>query len=113
MWIVTNESFLSVVQDRNNPDQFVIRARIKGDIEKFMGEDTPVNVIEMDKSDYRFRAFVDKSVFRMKMVDAIDSIDYDNFKNTVTERERRAWYLSIWDIMFRAQESLYGKQKWW
>ena len=34
MWIVLNNSFLSIVKNRNNDDELLVRARVKGDIEK-------------------------------------------------------------------------------
>ena len=32
MWIVLNKSFLSIVKNRNNENQLLVRARVKGDI---------------------------------------------------------------------------------
>ena len=34
MWIVLNKSFLSIVKNRNNENELLVRARAKGDIEK-------------------------------------------------------------------------------
>jgi hypothetical protein len=111
MWIVTNESFLSAVQDRKDPNLLVVRARVQGDLESFFGND--IKVIETDDSDYRFRTFVDRSVFKIKMMNHINSIDYKNFKDSVKNKERKTWYTQIWSVMFRVQESLYGSQNWW
>jgi hypothetical protein len=111
MWIVTNESFLSIVQNRDNPDEFVVRARIDGDIEEFLGRD--FTVLETSDSDYRFRAFVPKSVVKVKMMDQINSINYDNFKDSVKDFERKDWYTQIWTVMYRVQEAIYGTQNWW
>jgi hypothetical protein len=112
MWIVTNKSFLSVVEEKSDKTKFVVRARIKGDIEAFF-EDPSMKVIETNNSDYRFRVFVDKSFFKMKIMKEINSIDYDNFKDSVKSAERKTWYTRIWSVMFDVQESLYGAQKWW
>jgi hypothetical protein len=111
MWIVTNKSFLSAVQDRLDPNIFVVRARIRGDLETFFGDG--IKVIETEDSDYRFRVFVNKSVFKLKMMEHINSIDYTNFKDSVETKERKTWYMQIWYVMYRVQESLYGKQRWW
>jgi hypothetical protein len=111
MWIVTNKSFLSAVQDRLDPNIFVVRARIRGDLETFFGDG--IKVIKTEDSDYRFRVFVNKSVFKLKMMEHINSIDYTNFKDSVETKERKTWYMQIWYVMYRVQESLYGKQRWW
>jgi hypothetical protein len=112
MWIITNKSFLSIVEDRTDNTKFVVRARIKGDLEAFFG-DFITEVIESDTSDYRFRVFADKAVVKKKIMDSINSIDYNNFKDSVKSEERKAWYTRIWCIMFDVQEYLYGVQKWW
>lgn len=112
MWIVTNKSFLSAVQDSNDHTKFVVRARIKGDLEAFFSG-ISVNVIESDDSDYRFRVFVSKDVFKTHMIKNINSIDYSNFKDSVKDPERKGWYTKLWAVMFNVQEMTYGVQKWW
>ncbi len=34
MWVFLNNSFLSIVENRNNKEELLVRSRIKGDIEK-------------------------------------------------------------------------------
>ena len=111
MWIVTNKSFMSVVQDKKNQNLFVVRARINGDLEEFLGPNAIV--LETDDSDYRFRSFVHKDIFAKKMTEHINSIDYTNFKDSIKDLDRKTWYTKIWSIMFDVQESLYGFQNWW
>lgn len=110
MWIATSNSFLSVVENRADKSEFVVRARVRGDLEKFFGED--IKVIETEDSDYRFRVFVTKEYFTDKMCGYINSIDYSNFKDSVKSEERKTWYTQIWSIMNNVQESLYGPQDW-
>ena len=50
MWIVLNKSFLSIVKNRNNENQLLVRARVKGDIEKVFDE---ADVFEDENADYR------------------------------------------------------------
>ena len=33
MWVFLNNSFLSIVENRNNKDELLVRSRIKGDVE--------------------------------------------------------------------------------
>lgn len=112
MWIVTNKSYLSIVEDRNDENLFVVRARIQGDIEEFF--DNPnIRVIESEDRDYRFRVFADKKLVKDKLLEKLNNIDYSNFKNSVESEERKRWYTRIWSVMFDVQEDLYGQQKWW
>lgn len=77
-----------------------IRARMKGDIEAvFPGAD----VIETPKADYRYRT----SVARERVAEAVSrmvrEIDYDNFKNSVDDADRRDDYIKVWEVMWQAQ----------
>ena len=50
MWIVLNKSFLSIVENRNNKIELLVRSRVKGDIEKVFSE---TNVFEDNTADYK------------------------------------------------------------
>ena len=113
MWIVTNKSYLSIVENRDNSSQFVVRARVSGDLESFFGPAVNISVIETVDSDYRFRVFEDKEVVKQRIIENINSIDYFNFKDSVESKERKAWYTRIWSVMYNVQEDLYGMQNWW
>jgi len=116
MWIAMNDSFLSVVQDRNDPDGAVVRARVRDDLHNvFDTDDTEANVIESNDSDYRFRVFVPKAVVAEIISSLINQIDYDNFKNSVEDDFRHDAYIDIWRAMNKVQVDLYGHQtyKWY
>ena len=53
MWIVLNKSFLSIVKNRNNNSELLVRARVKGDIEKVFEN---ADVFEDMNADYRYRS---------------------------------------------------------
>jgi hypothetical protein len=54
MWIFLNNAFLSIVQDKDNMARFMVRARLRGDLERVFAHAT---VIETPPpADYRFRA---------------------------------------------------------
>ena len=55
MWIMLNNAFLSIVQNRNNKDELLVRARIEGDIERVFPE---ANSFQDEQADYKYRAFV-------------------------------------------------------
>ena len=47
MWIQFNNAFLSIVENRNNKLELLVRARVKGDIEKIFPD---ADVFEDDSS---------------------------------------------------------------
>lgn len=101
MWIIQNNSFLSVVADRNNKDNLLVRARIDGDIEAvFPGAE----VIRTDNADYLYRAFIPREEVKQAISRNIEAIDYPNFKGSVHNRFRHDVYMDIWSIMHAAQE---------
>ena len=54
MWVVLNNAFFSIVQNENNEEELLVRARVKGDIEKIFPK---ANVFEDNYADYKYRAF--------------------------------------------------------
>ena len=58
MWVFLNNSFLSIVENRNNKDELLVRSRIKGDIEKVFPDS---DVFEMESSDYKYRSYIKKN----------------------------------------------------
>jgi len=109
-----NDSFVSIVQDRNVPTQVAVRARVKEDLVSLFPQHIQ-NVITTDDSDYRFRLFLDKAYVSKIISDRVLDIDYDNFKNSVKQKWRKSAYMGIWQIMFQVQNKLYPGtvNKWW
>ena len=103
MWLVLEDSFLSIVQDKDNSDQLLVRGRLKGDIEKIFPN---ANVIVGAGSDYKYRAFIKRNIVSKAVLQKIDNIKYTNFKNEVAlnDKERAYTYSKIWNIMYRKQE---------
>ena len=50
MWIQFNNAFLSIVENRDNKLELLVRARIKGDIEKIFPEADVFALITMLKA---------------------------------------------------------------
>ncbi len=108
MWILMNNSFLSIVKDRNKKNGLLVRARVEGDIENVF----PKARVKADiGTDYKYRAFIPKWVVSEAIKKSIENIDYDNFKNSVPldDTARHDAYLQIWDILFQLQFK--GKNK--
>ncbi len=96
MWIFQNEAFLSVVAERGGTGRVLVRSRIEGDIQRAL---PAAEVFEDASADYRYRAFVSKADLKASLADAVDAIDYDNFKNSVRDRKRHDAYMNVWGAM--------------
>lgn len=101
MWIFLNNSFLSLVEDRTNPKNLLVRARVRGDIERvFPGAKaihTPV------RADYAWRASIDRTTAAVTIKSQVDKIDYTNFKDSVVEDDRHDAYVAVWTTMYGFQ----------
>ena len=106
MWIFKNDSFLSIVQDKDDHARLLVRSRIQGDIEQAIPD---AEVFEDAKADYRYRAFVSREALKRAMCDAVDQIDYLNFKGSVKETKRHNAYMSVWSAMAQVYGS-YGRR---
>jgi hypothetical protein len=97
MWVFLTDAFLSIVEDSGDRDRLLVRARIKGDIERtFPDADvrhTPV------RADYAYRAFIPRTEVAAKLADEASRVDYGNFKNAVGEDARHDAYLEVWRAM--------------
>lgn len=100
MWIFFNDAFLSVVAHRDRPDTLMVRARVRGDIERaFPG----VKVTRSPAADYLFRAEVRRGVVAAALSLAASGISYPNFKGSVRDRDRLETYHDVWDVMLAWQ----------
>lgn len=95
MWICVNDGFLSAVQDRYNKDYLIVRARRKNHLEDNFPERTKEIFTKKD-SDYPWRLSLSKKEFAVFVAYKALSIDYDNFKKSVKEKELHNFYMDIW-----------------
>ena len=94
MWVAFNNAFLSIVQNRNNGSELLVRARVKGDIERVFPE---VETFEDLTADYRYRALITRDEVAEAMASQVSEINYDNFKNSISKNEyqRHDAYLKV------------------
>jgi len=101
MWIQFNNAFLSIVENREKKIELLVRARVKGDIEKVFPE---ADIFEDNNADYKYRAFISKAIVAEKIMLKVTEINYDNFKNSVEEIERKKVYGNIWAELRKFQK---------
>lgn len=95
MWLCLSNGFLSIVQDKNVKNQFLVRAREKTHLEFYFPN---VDIIDNVMGDYPYRIFIQKSEFMEFLSNYVESINYDNFKNSVTDQKLHYFFLKIWSF---------------
>src|SRR3984885_14298206 len=96
MWIMTNNSYLSIVSKDCGPAELLVRARRAGDIEKVFPN---AKVTRQTDTDYLYRAILPRDVVKQALAAMIDLINYPNFKDSVEDRSLHAAYVSVWCAM--------------
>ncbi len=105
MWVFLNNAFVSIVAHDTKPDVLLVRGRVKGDVERFMGEYMPpdAKVKRTPLADYLYRVEVSRYDVSAAIAQAAGDIDYPNFKDSVPDAARHVAYSSVWSIMYRYQ----------
>jgi hypothetical protein len=98
MWVLLNDSFLSIVRHRSKPNHLLVRARRREDIALIF---PAVRIVDGGGTDYEFRAVVKRRAVENAMAAEVRRIDYDNFKDSVPEKRRHDVYLSVWSVLMR------------
>ena len=103
MWIILNKTFMSIVENRDNKNELLVRSRVKGDIEKIFPD---AEVIENNDADYLFRAFLPRGQVSEAIKKEVDMIDYDNFKDSVPKSDikRLNSYMNVWNNLRHLQD---------
>ena len=103
MWVMLNNSFLSIVENINNPEKLLVRARIRGDIERVFND---ASVFEDLTADYKYRAFIDRKTVQNEISKQVEGINYYNFKDSISkeEQERHDAYIQVWSALLRIQK---------
>jgi len=99
MWVLMNDSFLSIVAHTDKPGHLLVRSRIKGDIERAIPD---AEVYEIESADYRYRADVERRVVGEALGQAVESIAYHNFKSSVKDPARHDAYMKVWTVLAKA-----------
>jgi hypothetical protein len=97
MWIFMSDSFLSVVNHKN-PKMLTVRARVAGDIENVFPK---AKVAHTPKRDYYYRTTLPREQVAKAIADSVAKIDYNNFKNSVSDNGRHNALLECWTAMWK------------
>lgn len=106
MWIFTKDGYIDIKQHKDDPDKLLVRARVKGDLEKiFPG----CVVVEGGGVDYRFRTTLPRYTVAGYIIREIADMDYIEGFKTKADSKRIPFYLRIWETLCDMQDVLSGK----
>jgi hypothetical protein len=102
MWVMTDRGFYSAVQSKTNPDQIVVRGRVRSDLValvKLVDRKVPIGG---KATDYPHRVVLSRDEWNGALAQMSEAIDYTNFKDSVTARqghERHDVYMRVWSAL--------------
>tara|TARA_R110000824_G_C15170824_1_gene672893 strand:+ start:1410 stop:1724 length:315 start_codon:yes stop_codon:yes gene_type:complete len=97
MWIGHSNGWLSIVAHRERPDDLLVRARKESHISTFWPD---VEVAFDAEADYPYRSVIPRLDVAQVVMQYIEGIDYDNFKNSVDETELQSAFARMWGTMY-------------
>mgnify|MGYP003336477952 CR=1 FL=1 len=92
MWVFTQYGMLSAVQDKDNPEIIVVRARRREHLTSCFPKKKPVHTPD---ADYHWRLFMTREEFASLLMALVLQMDYTNFKESVPD-ELYTIYTRIW-----------------
>jgi len=97
MWIGLNDGWLSIVENYNDKNTLLVRARKLEHLLKAF----PMCEYWRDlDADYPFRAYIPRKVVAKVIAKRIEDINYPNFKNSVEEDKLHSAYNEVWQTMY-------------
>lgn len=100
MWIITNRGLVSVVEDRDDRDTLIVRARQDGLLEELLADAEIKALVWQDEyADYPNRVRLSRLDFTNLVYSQVLKIDYPNFKNSVKDRKLATLLMSVWTTL--------------
>ena len=97
MWIGHSNGWLSIVAHRERPNDLLVRARRDKHISSFWPD---VEIKFNADADYPYRSVISRDDVADVVMKYINGIDYDNFKQTVDEKNLADAFTSMWCTMY-------------
>lgn len=92
MWLVLNKGFLSIV---NKEGGYVVRSRIKDHLLTYFPD---FEIEEHTGTDYQYRIRLTKSQLDYFFMNLSEEINYENFKNSITDSKIKKFATNIWTL---------------
>lgn len=97
MWIGLNDGWLSIVENRNDEDTLLVRARCVTDLTNAFPH---CDWFEDKNADYQYRAYINRKEVAKQIADRILNIDYPNFKASVMRLHLKQLYDNLWRSVY-------------
>lgn len=118
MWVITDRGFYSAVQDDDDPDTLVIRARVRTDLVELCkildAIQEPPKIIHGGGTDYPFRVRIPRGSWTFALGQLADGIDYGNFKDSVKARQGKARanvLMGVWSRLIGLEQLTRGGRR--
>lgn len=112
MWVMHPDGgFYSAVEDKADPNQLVIRARVRADLQRlkpYLPHDFKLKIAANEGTDYPYRIRMTRQQWADVLAIFARKIDYTNFKDAVYARqgaERAHAYSRIWGVLLNLEHN--------
>lgn len=116
MWVMTPRGFFSVVQHRDEPTNVMVRARCEDDIRALSDLLPDAEPVNTPRADYAWRLVVPAVEWASAVTQMALEVDYNNFKNAVTDEKHHDAYMGVWSTLLRLDDrhnEWYGDDAHW
>ena len=106
MWLFTETGFVSVVQDKEDSNKMVVRARDKKSLQPLM-DAYGVKMVNLKNRDYPHRVFLTRKQFVDWLVESGETLDYNNYKTRVSQTRGHDFASplhDVWATMLRLED---------
>lgn len=110
MWLMTQYGFFSIVQHKDDAEKYLVRARLRPDLERLKDlAALTTEIVELKSADYRYRIEIGREEMLRVLKWLGEAINYPNFKNRIADlpdqKDRLSQYHEVWGTMRRIKES--------
>jgi len=104
MWLMTQYGFYSIVQHKDDSEKFLVRARVRLDLDRLKDlAALTTEIVELKDADYRYRIEISRNEMLRVLKLLGDAINYPNFKDRIADlpdqKPRLSQYHDVWATM--------------
>jgi len=97
MWLMTQYGFFSIVQHKDDAEKYLVRARLRPDLERLKDlAALTTEIVELKSADYRYRIVISREEMLRVLRWLGEAINYPNFKDRIADlpdqKDRLAQY---------------------
>lgn len=106
MWLFSETGFVSVVQDPQDKNKMVVRARDEESLKPLV-DNYDVKIVKLKNRDYPARVFLTREQFVDWLVELGETLQYTNYKNQATASRGHEFARplhSVWSTMLELED---------